>query len=80
MPSLPPSLLHTHATYTAIEYIQHIHQEREGREREIEALKQEMEELNTAIVRCQEQLPASGAPITRQVCCNPGVLMVVCTN
>jgi len=56
----------------SIEYIQRMHQEREGREREIEALKQEMEELNTAILRCQEQLPASGAPITRQVCPNPG--------
>ena len=32
------------------------------------ALKQEIKELNTAIARCQEQLPASGAPITRQVC------------
>jgi len=56
----------------SIEYIQRMHQEREGREREIEALKQEMEELNTAILRCQEQLPASGAPITRQVCPHPG--------
>ena len=55
-------------THTAIEHINHVHQERESREREIAALKQEIKELNAAIARCQEQLPASGAPITRQVC------------
>ena len=35
----------------------------------IETFKRQIEELNTAIARCQEQLPASGVPITRQVSC-----------
>ena len=53
----------------AIEHIQHAHIEREEREKQIETFKRQIEELNTAIARCQEQLPVSGVPITRQVSC-----------
>lgn len=49
-----------------IDHIRHCHQERDSRDRQIEALKREIEELNSSISRCQEQLPASGAPVTRQ--------------
>ena len=59
-PFLPPSL-------QAVEYIEHAHHERENRERQMQALRREQEELNTAITRCQENLPASGVPVTRQV-------------
>ena len=45
------------------------HHERENREKRIKKLKEEMQQLNDAIVFCQEKLPASGAPVTRQVCC-----------
>ena len=51
----------------AIEHILHSHVEREEREKQIESYKRQIEELNTSIAQCQEQLPASGVPITRQV-------------
>ena len=51
----------------AIEHIQHSHIEREEREKQIETYKRQIEELNASIAQCQEQLPASGVPITRQV-------------
>lgn len=41
--------------------------ERENREQQMETLKARIEELNVAIALCQEKLPASGAPVTRQV-------------
>lgn len=52
---------------TALEHIQKCHNERDSREQQIESLKTRIDELNAAIARCQEQLPASGAPVTRQV-------------
>ena len=58
-------LTHTH---TALEYIRHVHQERDEREQKMDTLKKEIEQLTTTIARCQEQLPASGVPVTRQVC------------
>ena len=33
----------------------------------MQALRREQEELNAAIAKCQENLPASGVPVTRQV-------------
>lgn len=51
----------------AIEHILHTHVEREEREKQIESYKRQIEELNASIAQCQEQLPASGVPITRQV-------------
>ena len=53
--------------YIAIEHIQHAHVEREEREKQIETFKRQIEELNASIAQCQEQLPAAGVPITRQV-------------
>ena len=45
-----------------------LHNERDNREKRIQQLKEEMTQLNSAIVFCQEKLPATGAPVTRQVC------------
>ena len=53
--------------YAALEHIQTCHRERDSREQQMESLKDRIEKLNAAINICQEQLPASGAPITRQV-------------
>ena len=61
-PSFLPSLLST-----AIEFIEHAHHERDHRERQMQALHKEQKELNAAIAKCQENLPASGVPVTRQV-------------
>lgn len=49
-----------------IEHIQHVHIEREEREKQIESFKRQIEDLNASIAQCQEQLPAAGVPITRQ--------------
>lgn len=51
----------------ALEHIQRCHSEKESRERQMKALRARVEELNVAIALCQERLPASGAPVTRQV-------------
>ena len=51
----------------ALEHIRKCHNEKDRREQQIEGLKSRIEELNAAIAVCQEKLPASGAPITRQV-------------
>ena len=51
----------------ALEHIKQSHSERDQRETEIAALKARIEELNSAIVVCQEKMPISGAPVTRQV-------------
>jgi len=53
---------------SALESIKQNHSDRDRREAEIAALKARIEELNAAIVVCQEKLPVSGAPVTRQVC------------
>ena len=52
---------------TAVEFIERAHHERDQREKHFQALRREQEELNTAIAKCQENLPASGVPVTRQV-------------
>lgn len=51
----------------ALGYIQRCHGERDIREEQIRKLKARIEELNAAISLCQERLPASGVPVTRQV-------------
>ena len=51
----------------ALEHIQRCHHEKENRELQMKTLKARIEELNAAIALCQEKLPASGAPVTRQV-------------
>lgn len=49
-----------------IEHVHHCTLVREERDRKVLALKKEIEELNSAIAHCQEMLPASGVPATRQ--------------
>ena len=51
----------------AVEFIERAHHDRDQREKQVQALRREQEELNAAIAECQENLPASGVPVTRQV-------------
>ena len=53
--------------HVALEHINRCHVEKERREQQMEVLKRRIEELNAAIALCQDKLPASGAPVTRQV-------------
>ncbi len=51
----------------ALDHIHKCHVDKERREKQVEAMKAKIEELNAAIAHCQEKLPASGVPVTRQV-------------
>lgn len=55
-------------SYVGIEYIEDSHQKRLNREKKMEVLRKEIAQLNKDICDFQQTLPASGAPITRQVC------------
>lgn len=59
----------------ALEHIRKCHVEKESKIQQMERLRARIDELNAAITLCQEKLPASGAPITRQVSgvCGVGV-------
>ncbi|MCI4392499.1 hypothetical protein PGIGA_G00146700 [Pangasianodon gigas] len=48
-----------------VEYIGKLQQERHQIQEETRRLREEIEELNASINLCQEQLPATGVPITR---------------
>ncbi|XP_066546456.1 MLX-interacting protein isoform X1 [Amia ocellicauda] len=48
-----------------VEYIAKLQQERLQMQEEARRLREEIEELNASINTCQEQLPATGVPITR---------------
>ncbi|XP_062873752.1 MLX-interacting protein isoform X2 [Trichomycterus rosablanca] len=48
-----------------VEYIGKLQQERHQIQEETRRLREEIEELNASINSCQEQLPATGVPITR---------------
>ncbi|KAI4889391.1 hypothetical protein NFI96_034076 [Prochilodus magdalenae] len=48
-----------------VEYIGKLQQERQQMQDETKRLREEIEELNASINLCQEQLPATGVPITR---------------
>uniref|UniRef100_A0A671EN11 MLX interacting protein like n=1 Tax=Rhinolophus ferrumequinum TaxID=59479 RepID=A0A671EN11_RHIFE len=48
------------------EYITMLQQERAALQEEAQQLRDQIEELNAAINRCQQQLPATGVPITHQ--------------
>ncbi|KPP73882.1 MLX-interacting protein-like, partial [Scleropages formosus] len=48
-----------------VEYISKLQQERMQVQEEMKRLREEIEELNSSINSCQEQLPATGVPITR---------------
>ncbi|NXX93229.1 MLXIP protein, partial [Centropus bengalensis] len=51
-----------------VEYIAKLQQERTQMQEETRRLREEIEELNAAIISCQQQLPATGVPVTRQSC------------
>ena len=48
------------------EYIRQLKLERAQLKEEIEAHRQEVDALNSAINNCQSMLPATGAPVSRQ--------------
>lgn len=48
-----------------VDYIGKLQQERQQMQEEARRLREEIEELNSSINLCQEQLPATGVPITR---------------
>nr|XP_033777747.1 carbohydrate-responsive element-binding protein isoform X2 [Geotrypetes seraphini] len=48
------------------DYISKLQQERAQMQDEVQRLREEIEELNVTINLCQQQLPATGVPITRQ--------------
>uniref|UniRef100_A0ACB8EDT8 Uncharacterized protein n=1 Tax=Sphaerodactylus townsendi TaxID=933632 RepID=A0ACB8EDT8_9SAUR len=66
--SSQPSLKVSKATtlHKTAEYICKLQQERAALQEEAQRLRDQIEELNSAISLCQQQLPATGVPITRQ--------------
>nr|XP_013812162.1 PREDICTED: carbohydrate-responsive element-binding protein [Apteryx mantelli mantelli] len=66
--SAQPSIKVSKATtlQKTAEYICKLQQERAALQDEAQRLREEIEELNSSINLCQEQLPATGVPITRQ--------------
>uniref|UniRef100_A0A8C8RR99 MLX interacting protein like n=1 Tax=Pelusios castaneus TaxID=367368 RepID=A0A8C8RR99_9SAUR len=66
--SAQPSLKVSKATtlQKTAEYICKLQQERAALQEEAQRLRQQIEELNATINLCQQQLPATGVPITRQ--------------
>ncbi|NXW66166.1 MLXIP protein, partial [Eurystomus gularis] len=60
------SISHATTLQKAVEYIAKLQQERTQMQEETRRLREEIEELNAAIISCQQQLPATGVPITRQ--------------
>ncbi|XP_051828686.1 MLX-interacting protein [Antechinus flavipes] len=51
-----------------VEYIAKLQQERSQMQEEARRLREEIEELNATIISCQQQLPATGVPVTRRQC------------
>ncbi|KAM3660895.1 carbohydrate-responsive element-binding protein [Ammospiza maritima maritima] len=66
--SAQPSIKVSKATtlQKTVEYICKLQQERAALQDEAQRLREQIEELNGSINLCQEQLPATGVPITRQ--------------
>ncbi|XP_038231590.1 carbohydrate-responsive element-binding protein isoform X3 [Dermochelys coriacea] len=66
--SAQPSIKVSKATMLqkTAEYICKLQQERATLQDETQRLREQIEELNTTINLCQQQLPATGVPITRQ--------------
>ncbi|NWU91060.1 MLXIP protein, partial [Upupa epops] len=60
------SISHAGTLQKTVEYIGKLQQERTQMQEETRRLREEIEELNTAIISCQQQLPATGAPVTQQ--------------
>uniref|UniRef100_A0A8D1EMF7 MLX interacting protein like n=1 Tax=Sus scrofa TaxID=9823 RepID=A0A8D1EMF7_PIG len=66
--STQPNLKMSKATtlQKTAEYITMLQQERAAKQEEAQQLRDQIEELNAAINLCQQQLPATGVPITHQ--------------
>ncbi|KAK1193637.1 MLXIP protein, partial [Pygoscelis papua] len=60
------SISHAIMLQKTVEYIAKLQQERTQMQEETRRLREEIEELNATIISCQQQLPATGVPITRQ--------------
>ncbi|KAI6076171.1 MLX-interacting protein [Aix galericulata] len=60
------SISHAITLQKTVEYIAKLQQERTQMQEETRRLREEIEELNAAIISCQQQLPATGVPITQQ--------------
>ncbi|KAM9526517.1 MLX-interacting protein isoform 2-T2 [Guaruba guarouba] len=60
------SISHAIMLQKTVEYIAKLQQERTQMQEETRRLREEIEELNAAIISCQQQLPATGVPVTRQ--------------
>ncbi|XP_042297553.1 MLX-interacting protein isoform X1 [Sceloporus undulatus] len=60
------SISHALTLQKTVEYIAKLQQERAQMQEEAKRLREEIEELNATIISCQQQLPATGVPITRQ--------------
>nr|XP_028565964.1 MLX-interacting protein isoform X2 [Podarcis muralis] len=59
------SISHALTLQKTVEYIAKLQQERSQMQEEAKRLREEIEDLNAAIISCQQQLPATGVPITR---------------
>ncbi|NXG24881.1 MLXIP protein, partial [Grallaria varia] len=60
------SISHAITLQRTVEYIAKLQQERTQMQEETRRLREEIEELNATILSCQQQLPATGVPVTRQ--------------
>uniref|UniRef100_A0A672UAJ3 MLX interacting protein n=1 Tax=Strigops habroptila TaxID=2489341 RepID=A0A672UAJ3_STRHB len=60
------SISHAIMLQKTVEYIAKLQQERTQMQEETRRLREEIEELNAAIISCQQQLPATGVRVTRQ--------------
>ncbi|NWW77636.1 MLXIP protein, partial [Climacteris rufus] len=60
------SISHAITLQKTVEYISKLQQERTQMQEETRRLREEIEELNATIISCQQQLPATGVPVTRQ--------------
>ncbi|NWS41718.1 MLXIP protein, partial [Probosciger aterrimus] len=60
------SISHAVMLQKTVEYIAKLQQERTQMQEETRRLREEIEELHAAIISCQQQLPATGAPVTLQ--------------
>ncbi|XP_008935554.1 PREDICTED: MLX-interacting protein, partial [Merops nubicus] len=57
---------HANTLQKTVEYIGKLQQERTQMQEEARRLREEIEELNAAIISCQQQLPDTGVPVTQQ--------------
>ncbi|XP_074868465.1 MLX-interacting protein [Carettochelys insculpta] len=62
------SISHAITLQKTVEYISKLQQERIQSQEETRRLREEIDELNATIISCQQQLPVTGVPITRQRC------------